>query len=48
MKRINAIRLIKALVEISPLSELMDEQSRKEVMEYIDNQIIIETKFTEL
>ena len=47
MQNINAIRLIKALVEISPISELMNEQDRKEVMEYIDVQIVIETEFAE-
>ena len=47
MKNINAIRLIKALVEISPTSELMNEKDRKELMEYIDVQIVIESEFAE-
>ena len=47
MENINAIRLIKALVEISPTSELMNEQDRKELMEYIDVQIVIESEFAE-
>lgn len=47
MENINAIRLIKALVEITPPSELMDEKSREELMEYIDVQIAIEMEFAE-
>ncbi len=42
MENINALRLIKALIEISPTSELMNEQDRKEVMEFINTQIDIE------
>jgi hypothetical protein len=47
MENINAIRLIKILVEDSTLSELMNEQDKKELMEYIDVQIAIETEFAE-
>ena len=47
MKNINATRLIKVLVERSTLSELMNEQDKKELMEYIDVQIAIETEFAE-
>jgi len=47
MENINAIRLIKALVEKSPLSELMSEDDKKELMEYINVQIAIETEFAE-
>ena len=47
MENINAIRLIKVLVEDSTLSELMSEDDKKELMEYIDVQIAIETEFAE-
>jgi hypothetical protein len=47
MENINAIRLIKALVEISPNTELLNEQDRKDLMEYIDTQIAIEIEFAE-
>ena len=47
MENINAIRLIKALVEKSTLSELMSEDDKKELMEYINVQIAIETEFAE-
>lgn len=42
MENINALRLIKALIEITPTSELMNDQDRKEVMEFINVQIDIE------
>ena len=42
MENINALRLIKALVENSPTSELMNEQDKKEVMEFINVQIDFE------
>ena len=45
MENINAIRLIKALVQDLPASELMSKDDKKELMEYIDVQIAIETEF---
>lgn len=47
MENINAIRLIKALVEISPNTELLNDEDRKDLMEYIDTQIAIEMEFAE-
>ena len=47
MENINAIRLVKALVEISPNTELLNDEDRKELMEYIDTQIAIEMEFAE-
>ncbi len=47
MENINAIRLIKALVQDLPPSKLMSEDDKKELMEYIDVQINIETEFAE-
>lgn len=47
MENINAIRLIKALVQDLPSSRLMSEDDKKELMEYIDVQIAIETEFAE-
>ena len=47
MENINAIRLIKALVQDIPASRLMSEDDKKELMEYIDVQIAIETEFVE-
>lgn len=48
MENINALRLIKALIEISPTSELMNDQDRKEVMEFINVQIDIEMDVMDL
>ncbi len=48
MKNINALRLIKALVETSPTSELMNDQDKKEVMEFINVQIDIEMDVNDL
>tara|TARA_B110000977_G_scaffold181220_1_gene241677 strand:+ start:347 stop:532 length:186 start_codon:yes stop_codon:yes gene_type:complete len=42
MENINALRLIKELVKASPLSEIMDEKSKKQVIEFIDVKIDIE------
>ena len=42
MKNINALRLIKELVKVSPLSEIMDEKAKTEVLEFINVQIDIE------
>jgi|TARA_B110000259_G_C13814180_1_gene321995 hypothetical protein len=47
MENINAIRLIKALVQDLPASRLMSEDDKTELMEYIDVQIVIETEFAE-
>lgn len=47
MENRTAIRLIKELVAVSPATELLNEQDRKDVMEYIDTQIIIEEEFAE-
>jgi hypothetical protein len=47
MENINAIRLIKALVQDIPASRLMSEDDKKELMEYIDVQIVIESEFAE-
>ena len=47
MENINAIRLVKALVQDLPASRLMSEGDKKELMEYIDVQIAIETEFAE-
>ena len=47
MENINAIRLIKALVQDIPASRLMSEDDKKELMEYIDVQIAIESEFAE-
>ena len=47
MENINAIRLIKALVQDLPASRLMSEDDKTELMEYIDTQIAIETEFAE-
>jgi len=47
MENINAIRLIKALVQNLPASRLMSEDDKKELMEYIDVQIAIESEFAE-
>lgn len=43
MKEINALRLIKVLVEKSPTSEVMDEQSKDELLKLINHKIRIET-----
>ena len=43
MKEVNAFRLIKVLVEDSPTSEIMDEQSKEELLEFITQKIRIET-----
>ena len=47
MENINAIRLIKEIVTHTETSFIMDEQSKKELMEYIDTQIAIEMEFAE-
>jgi len=47
MENRTAIRLIKALVAVSPATKLLNEQDRKDVVEYIDTQIIIEEEFAE-
>jgi hypothetical protein len=47
MENVNAIRLIKALVQDLPASRLMSEDDKKELMEYIDVQIAIETEYAE-
>tara|TARA_Y100000389_G_scaffold203730_1_gene253205 strand:+ start:177 stop:320 length:144 start_codon:yes stop_codon:yes gene_type:complete len=47
MENINAIRLIKALVQDIPASRLMSEDDKVELMEYIDVQIAIESEFAE-
>ena len=47
MENINAIRLIKVLVQDLPASRLMSEDDKTELMEYIDVQIVIETEFAE-
>ena len=47
MENVNAIRLIKALVQDFPASRLMSEDDKKELMEYIDVQIAIETEYAE-
>ncbi len=47
MENINAIRLIKALVQDLPASRLMSKDDKKELMEYIDVQIAIESEFAE-
>ncbi len=47
MENINAIRLIKALVQDLPASRLMSEDDKKELMEYINVQIAIESEFAE-
>jgi hypothetical protein len=46
-ENVNAIRLIKALVQDLPVSRLMSEDDKTELMEYIDVQIAIETEFAE-
>ena len=48
MENRTAIRLIKALVAVSPATELLNEQDRKDVVEYIDTQIIIEEEFADV
>ncbi len=45
MENINAILLIKALVQDLPASRLMSEDDKKELMEFIDVQIAIESEF---
>jgi len=47
MENVNAIRLIKALVQDLPVSRLMSEDDKTELMEHIDVQIAIETEFAE-
>ena len=47
MENVNAIRLIKALVQDLPASRLMSEDDKTELMEYINVQIAIETEFAE-
>ena len=47
MENINAIRLIKALVQDLPASRWMSKDDKKELMEYIDVQIAIESEFAE-
>jgi len=47
MENVNAIRLIKALIQDLPASRLMSEDDKTELMEYIDTQIIIEEEFAE-
>ena len=47
MENVNAIRLIKTLVQDLPASRLMSEDDKTELMEYIDVQIAIETEFAE-
>ena len=47
MENINAIRLVKALVQDLPTSRLMSEDDKKELMEYINVQIAIESEFAE-
>jgi len=47
MENINAIRLIKALVQDLPASRLMSKDDKRELMEYIDVQIAIESEFAE-
>jgi len=47
MENINAIRLIKSLVQDLPASRLMSEDDKKELMEYVDVQIAIESEFAE-
>ena len=47
MENVNAIRLIKALIQNLPASKLMSEDDKTELMEYIDVQIAIETEFAE-
>ena len=47
MENINAIRLIKSLVQDLPASRLMSEDDKKELMEYVDVQIAIESEFVE-
>ena len=48
MENINALRLIKTLIEMTPTSELMNDQDRKEVMEFINVQIDIEMDVMDL
>lgn len=42
MENINALRLIKSIVENTPTSEMMDDRSKTQLMEFINVQIDIE------
>ena len=42
MENINALRLIKSIVENTTTSEMMDDQSKTQLMEFINVQIDIE------
>ena len=42
MENINVLRLIKALVEVSPTFDLLSDETQKDILEYINTQIEIE------
>ncbi len=47
MENIDALRLIQVMVPNSPMFEVLNKETQKSIMEYIDVQIIIESEFTE-